>query len=60
MAVMLRPAGAGDHSEQVDFGADVKRAFAAEGLALVGLAISADSDDTDSRIRATISDLVLE
>lgn len=60
MAVMLRPAGVGDHAERVDFGADVKRAFGAEGMALVGLAVSADSDDTDSRIRASVSDLVLE
>ncbi len=60
VAVMLRPAGAGDHAERVDFDADVKRAFGVEGLALVGLAVSADSDDTDSRIRASISDLVLE
>lgn len=60
MAVMLRPAGAGDHAERVDFTADVKRAFGAEGMALVGLAVSADSDDTDSRIRATVSDFVLE
>lgn len=60
MAVMLRPAGAGDHAERVDFAADVKRAFGAEGMALVGLAVSADSDDTDSRIRASVSDLVLE
>lgn len=60
MAVMLRPAGVGHHAERVDFGADVKRAFGAEGMALVGLAVSADSDDTDSRIRATVSDLVLE
>ena len=60
VAVMLRPAGAGDFAEQVDFAADVKSAFGAEGMALVGLAVSADSDDTDSRIRASISDLVLE
>lgn len=60
MAVMLRPAGAGGYAERVNFHADVKRAFGVEGLALVGLAVSADSDDTDSRIRASVFDLVLE
>ena len=59
MAVMLRPAGAGDHTEQVDFDADIKRAFGAEGLALVGLAVSADSDDTNSAVRAEIRNLTL-
>ncbi|MFN3261808.1 MAG: DUF3047 domain-containing protein [Pikeienuella sp.] len=60
IAVMLRPAGVGEYMEQVDLAEDLKRAFGAEGLALVGLAVSADSDDTDSRIRASVSGLVLE
>lgn len=59
-AIMLREAGVGAHAEEVDLGADVKRAFGAEGMALVGLAVSADSDDTDSVIRASVSDLVLQ
>lgn len=60
MAVILRPAGVGDHAEQVDLTADLERAFGAEEMALVGLAVSADSDDSDSRIRASVSRLTLE
>jgi hypothetical protein len=57
--IPLRPAGAGTWSETVDLAADFRRAFGERATALVGLAVSADSDDTDSRIRAELSDLTL-
>ncbi|MEM7489534.1 MAG: DUF3047 domain-containing protein [Pseudomonadota bacterium] len=53
--VVLRPAGTGQHTEQVDLAGDYARAFGdAPGL-LVGIGISADSDDTDTVIRASVS-----
>lgn len=57
--VILRPAGTGAHRENVDLAADYRRAFGAAPGALVGLAVSADSDDTESRIKASISGLTL-
>lgn len=58
--VILRPAGTGSHSETVDLARDYRRAFGSAPTSLVGLALSADSDDTDSRIRARIADLSLQ
>ncbi|MFN3822369.1 MAG: DUF3047 domain-containing protein [Pseudorhodobacter sp.] len=57
--VILRPAGTGAHRESVDLAADYARAFGGTPGALVGLAVSADSDDTKSRIRARITGLSL-
>lgn len=57
--IALRQAGTGTQSESVDLVADYARAFGGEKGALVGLAVSGDSDDTDSVIRAAIGDLVL-
>jgi hypothetical protein len=57
--ILLRPAGTGQFSENVNLGADYKRAFGGAAGALVGLAVSADSDDTKSVIRASISGLSL-
>jgi len=57
--VVLRPAGGGQHDEQVDLRADLERAFGVTDLALVGLAVSADSDDTGTAIRARIRTLEL-
>jgi hypothetical protein len=58
--VALRPAGTGSFSERVDLRTDLRRAFGPmEDSLLVGVAVSADSDDTDSAISATISDLRL-
>lgn len=57
--ILLRAAGTGTHSESVDLAADYKRAFGGAVGALVGLAVSADSDDTDSAIRASITGLSL-
>lgn len=59
MNVALRPAGTGAFSENVDLAGDYARAFGGTPGALVGLAVSGDSDDTDSMIRAAIGNLVL-
>ncbi len=55
--VILRQAGTGNNSESVDFARDFATAFGGTPGALVGIAVSGDSDDTDSSIRATISNL---
>jgi hypothetical protein len=55
--VVLRGAGTGSAMENVDLAADFRRAFGAAPTALVGLAVSGDSDDTDSMIRARVSSL---
>jgi hypothetical protein len=57
--VVLRGAGTGAHSERVDLAADHARAFGAAPQALVGVAVSADSDDTESRIIARLEGLEL-
>ncbi len=57
--VVLRGAGAGSHRETVDLAADYLAAFGGEPGALIGLAVSADSDDTDSKIVASVSDLAV-
>ena len=59
VTIALRQAGTGTHTETVDLAADYARAFGGEKGALVGLAVSGDSDDTDSVIRAAIGDLTL-
>lgn len=55
--VVLQPAGTGSAAAEVDLAGDHARAFGGAPEALVGIAVSADSDDTDSRIDARISDL---
>lgn len=55
--VVLRGAGTGEARESVDLNADFRRAFGGQATSLVGLAVSGDSDDTDSMIRARISGL---
>ncbi|MDU8912817.1 DUF3047 domain-containing protein [Aestuariicoccus sp. MJ-SS9] len=57
--VVLRPSGTGSARERVDLAGDYARAFGGDPGALVGLAVSGDSDDTDSRIDARISGLQL-
>ena len=59
VTIALRQAGTGSFSESVDLNADYARAFGGEKGALVGLAVSGDSDDTDSMIRAAIGSLSL-
>lgn len=55
--IVLRPAERGQHGETVDLRADLNRVYGPSDLALIGVAISADSDDTKSKIRARISNL---
>jgi hypothetical protein len=57
--VVLRPSGTGQARERVDLGRDYARIFGGEA-ALVGLAVSGDSDDTDTAIRGEIRDLSLQ
>lgn len=59
VTIALRQAGTGSFNENVDLGADYARAFGGEKGALIGLAVSGDSDDTDSVIRAAIGNLSL-
>lgn len=56
---VLRPAGTGQHRESVDLVQDFKDAFGEEKGVLVGLGVSADSDDTDTRVRAVVAGLTL-
>lgn len=57
--LILRGAGTGAYGEAVDLAADYARVFGGAPDALVGIAVSADSDDTASVIRARISDMVI-
>jgi hypothetical protein len=58
--VILRKAGTGDHRESVDLAGDFAKAFGGQKTTLVGLAVSADSDDTDSTLRASLTGLRLQ
>ena len=57
--VVLRPSGTGSASENINLDRDYKKAFGGTKTALVGLALSGDSDDTDTSIRASLSGLNL-
>lgn len=57
--VILRAAGTGSYSETVDLARDFATAFGGTPEALVGIAVSADSDDTRSAIRASVSNLAV-
>ena len=59
VTIPLRQASTGSHSESVDLAADYARAFGGTKGALIGLAVSGDSDDTSSVIRAALGNLVL-
>ena len=58
--IALRPSGVGEAAETVSLAEDFTRAFGEEKTVLVGVAVSADSDDTDTSIIGSIQDLVLE
>ncbi|APO88498.1 DUF3047 domain-containing protein [Marivivens sp. JLT3646] len=58
--IIRRAAGTGTYTETVDLAADYERAFGGNATALVGLALSADSDDTDSKIVARLENLKLD
>ena len=56
---VLRSVEPGQFRESVDLESDYRTAFGKAPGVLVGLAVSADSDDTNGRIIASIGDLVL-
>lgn len=58
--VILRQAGTGSNSENVNLARDYASAFGGTPGALVGIAVSGDSDDTSSSIRASISNLAVQ
>ena len=60
VTIVLRSAGTGSFSERVDLQADFARSFGAGDVALVGLAVSADSDDTDVTIRGSLGGLRID
>jgi len=57
--VALRQAGTGSFNENVSLANDYAKAFGGQPGSLVGIAVSGDSDDTDSMIRAAIGNLSL-
>lgn len=60
VTIPLRQADTGSESVSVDLAADYARAWGGTPGALIGLAVSGDSDDTRGKIEAEISNLVLE
>lgn len=56
---ILRSAGTGIYEENINLAKDFKEAFGEEITNLVGLAISADSDDSDTQIQARVQNLEL-
>lgn len=59
VTIALRPSGTGQAQARADLAADYTRAFGQAPGTLVGLAVSADNDDTDSALQASISALTL-
>ena len=59
VTIPLRQAGTGSASESVDLARDYARAFGGAPGALIGMAVSGDSDDTSSVIRAALGNMVL-
>ena len=57
---VLRSVEPGRFRESVDLGGDYRIAFREAPGVLIGLAVSADSDDTNGRIVASIGDLILD
>ncbi|MBS1303127.1 DUF3047 domain-containing protein [Loktanella sp. SALINAS62] len=60
VTIPLRQADTGQDSVTVDLAADHARAFGSAPGALVGMAVSADSDDTVTMIEAQVSGLRVE
>jgi hypothetical protein len=56
---VLRPARVGEFMEEIDLQGDFIAAFGEQEVALIGLGISADSDDTNGLIRASVENLIL-
>ena len=59
-SLILRSAGVGSATEQVDLARDYRRAFASEPQKLVGIAVSSDSDDTGTEVVASLSNFYIE
>lgn len=59
VTIPLQPARPNTATQTVDLASDFRRAFGVEPGVLFGLAISADSDDTSSSIRAELDRLTL-
>ncbi|SIO38985.1 Protein of unknown function [Rhodovulum sp. ES.010] len=59
-SIIKRMSGTGSAAERVDLARDHRRAFGEAPGSLVGVAISSDSDDTGSQVRARIAQLRLE
>ncbi len=59
-SIIRRPPGTGTAAERVDLASDHRRAFGEEPESLVGLAISADSDDTDTAVVARVTRLRID
>ena len=57
--VVLRPSGTGSFTEAVDLTADYNAAFGTDPPVLIGVGLSADSDDTNSIMRGRLSHLEL-
>jgi hypothetical protein len=57
--VILRAAGTGSNSENVNLANDFAAAFGGAPGALVGIAVSGDSDDTGTAIRASITNFAV-
>jgi hypothetical protein len=60
VTVALRPASTGSHSESVNLSNDFRKAFGNASGKLLWIAVSGDSDDTDSTIRAQISNFQID
>jgi hypothetical protein len=58
--LVRREAGTGSHTEQVDLSADYAAAFGGTPGVLVGVGVTADADDTNTVIRAQLSNLTLK
>jgi hypothetical protein len=58
--IVKRSSGTGSFSESVDLAADYRRAFGTEPEALVGLAVSSDSDDTKTNSQSSLSSIRLD
>ena len=56
---ILRPSGVGEFVEEIDLQGDFVAAFGTQSMALIGVGISADSDDTNGLIRASVENLML-
>ena len=57
--MVKRAAATGRYAETANLRDDLAEVFGTPDLNLIGVAISADSDDTDGMTRARVSDLVL-